>query len=517
MKADTSRRSLLHTPVGVVATVSTFGVIAYSAWVFSGYYDNQLDTLLSSIGLVLLNLLVCVFGVLIVLQRDYERTLRWAWFMLTLGALSSTIAEGIRLYSSTILQIEPFPGPADIFYTLYYPLALVGLLIFPLVFVPRKERGILWLDLAIVIMFFGMILWYYFLASPLFSTGQVLGKYWAMIYPVGDFLLLAAIITLIQRDLTRVARWILGFMAFGILFAALANILFAYYELLQIPYQKVYLNMLWLCSVQAQVLASARLIASGPDMLNDPPARFSPLRHLFRLALPYLAIISSLVLLAVIIYTRPDPDRRLIGLMVGAYSIVGLVLLRQYVVLKENVRLYQTMQRVAWTDSLTGLYNRHFFNEVLPRELERTQRYDHQLSVLLIDLDGFKKYNDQYGHLNGDMVLKTVARIFSIQLRSSDTIARFGGDEFVVILPETNRRKATAIAERIGEAVAAHSFQNNRLSVSIGVASYRRGITPEQLLDEADQDMYRKKGTGKNDDLAVKGVAKDLALTTTSE
>jgi diguanylate cyclase len=316
--------------------------------------------------------------------------------------------------------------------------------------VPRKERGLLWLDLAIVITFFGMVLWYFFLDSPMFSVDQGAASNSALVYSVGDFLVLAAIIALIQRDLTRVARWILGFMAFAIIFTLLGDLFSTYYEPPKLPYQIVYLNILWLCSAQFQMLATARLIASGPAMLDDPPAQFSPFRHLFSLALPYLAIIIGLALLALSIYTDPVPDQRLIGLIVGAYSLVGLVLLRQYLVLKENLRLYQTMRRIAWTDSLTGVYNRHFFNEMLPRELERAQRYRHQLSVLLLDIDDFKKYNDTYGHLKGDVALRTIARLFSNQLRSSDTIARFGGDEFVVILPEASRRKASAIAERIG-------------------------------------------------------------------
>jgi diguanylate cyclase (GGDEF)-like protein len=132
--------------------------------------------------------------------------------------------------------------------------------------------------------------------------------------------------------------------------------------------------------------------------------------------------------------------------------------------------------------------------------------------VLLLDIDGFKKYNDTYGHLKGDIVLKTAARLFSGQLRTSDTIARFGGDEFTVILPETNRRKALAIAERIKEAVGGESFENTRLSVSIGVACLRPGLTPEQLLDEADQDMYRRKNSAKSKEQPAEKIGVPLPL-----
>lgn len=499
MKADTSRRILLHTPAGIITALSSLGVIAYTVWVFSGLNDLQIDNLILKAGLIFLNLLVCAFGAMIVLQPDFGRTLRWAWFMFSLGALSHVLAEGTLLYIGLGSQADPVSRTANLFSVLYYPLTMIGLLIFPLVFVPRKERGILWLDLAIVIMFFAMVLWYFLLAAPILSADQTTSQYFAIVYAVGDYLILAAIIALIQRDLTRAARWILGFMALAIISAAVADSLFAYYELMHIPYLMAYLNILWLSAAQFQMLAAARQIASGPDMLNDPPARFSPFRHLFSLALPYLAIIIGLALLAITIYANPVLNARSAGLLVGAYSLVGLVLLRQYVVLRENVRLYQTMRRIAWTDSLTGVYNRHFFHEMLPREIERAQRYHHQLSVLLLDIDDFKKFNDAHGHLRGDIALKNIARLFSNQLRSSDIIARFGGDEFVVILPEANRRRASAIAHRISDAVDAHSLEKSGLSVSIGVASFRPGLTPEQLLDEADKDMYHHKQIAKKE------------------
>ena len=498
MKADTSSRSLLRSPAGVTAIVCTLGVIGYAAWVFSSYFNPEFDALVSSGGLILLHLLVAFFGLFIVLNRGYGRTLRWAWLMLSLGALCNVFAEGIWLIYSQVLHIDPYPSPADVFYTLYYPLTLIGILIFTFVFVPRQERLVLWLDLVIIITFYGMVTWYHIFTSPLFAPKGSWEQFWAVTYPIGDLLILTTIIAVSQRDLTRVVRKILSLMALAMLFLVVADAFFAYFHVRGVEDHLEILTILWLSAAVTQMFATSRLIASGPELLNDPPARFSELRELLRPALPYLAIIIGLALLAIAIYANPNLDRRLIGYLVGAYALVAIVLLRQYLVLKENVRLAQTMRRIAWTDSLTGVYTRHFFNEMLPREMERAQRYHYQLSVLLLDIDGFKKYNDTYGHLKGDLVLKTVARLFSGQLRTSDTIARFGGDEFTVILPETNRRKALAIAGRIKEAVGGQSFENTRLSVSIGVACLRPGLTPEQLLDEADKDMYRRKNSTKS-------------------
>lgn len=498
MKTDTSSRSLLRIPAGVITTVSLLGVIGYILWIFSGRYNPEIDAIVSSAGLILLNLLTFAFGLYVVLDHEYGRTLRWGWSMLTVGALCSAIAEALWMFYEQVLGLDPFPSPADFFYGLYYPLTLVGVLIFTFVFVPRKERGLLWLDLGIVMTFMFMVLWYHFLASPLFATDRTLDTTLLLYYPMGDFIILAVIIALIQRDLTSVARQILGFIALAMLCAIVGDVLFAYYEIQGSDYVMAYLNVMWMCACLAQMLAVARLIASGPGLLNDPPIRYSYVGTTLRLALPYLATVVGLVLLAVAIQTDPSPDTRLLGLLYGSFALVALVMLRQYLVLKDNVRMAQSMRRIAWTDSLTGVYNRHFFNEMLPREMERAVRYKHKLSLLMLDIDGFKKYNDTYGHLKGDVVLRTLARVFSNQMRASDIVARFGGDEFVVILPETSRRTALIIAERIRSTVSTQSFENVSLSVSIGVTSFHPGLTPEHLVEEADRDMYRRKNAARN-------------------
>jgi diguanylate cyclase (GGDEF)-like protein len=497
MKADTSSRSLLRVPAGVMTIVSILGVIAYVYWVFSGRYDPELDGVISSAGLILLNLLVFAFGMQVVLDRRYSSKLRWGWSMLTFGALCFAIAEIVWMYYEQRMHIEPFPSAADLFYSLYYPLTLIGVLIFTFVFVSSKERGVLWLDLGILTIFTVMVAWYYFLAAPIFAGDPTLDKAILLLYPIGDFIILAAIIALIQRELSLAAKQILGFIAISMLCNVVGDILFAIYEFQGGDYVRAYLNVGWLCAAIALMMATARLIAAGPGLLNDPPARFSSLGAMLRLTIPYLAIVIGLTMLTIAVHTQPSPDIRLLGLLYGSMAVVGLAMLRQFLILKDNVRMAQSMRRIAWTDSLTGVYNRHFFNEMLPREMERAARYSHQLSLLMLDIDGFKTYNDTYGHLKGDTALRVMARVFTSQLRASDIIARFGGDEFVVILPETSRRKALNIADRIRSAVYTQLFEETNLSVSIGVTAFHAGLSPEQMVDEADKDMYRRKNAAR--------------------
>lgn len=162
-------------------------------------------------------------------------------------------------------------------------------------------------------------------------------------------------------------------------------------------------------------------------------------------------------------------------------------------------------RRSALTDSLTRLTNRRHFMEVLANELRRSHRYSLRLTLLMLDVDGFKKLNDRHGHLFGDRVLKRVGRILRRNLREADTPSRFGGDEFAVVLPETDRLGAYAVAERLRGRVA-DSCETRpisgipaRVRLSGGIASYPvDGEDPPGLIARADQALYLAKRDGKN-------------------
>jgi diguanylate cyclase (GGDEF)-like protein len=229
---------------------------------------------------------------------------------------------------------------------------------------------------------------------------------------------------------------------------------------------------------------------SGP---TKAALRFDRSRHLLRLALPYLAIALDTILVVIAVNRNELIDWRTPGLLNGLLFLTSLVLLRQFMVLRANTNLYEEMKRLASTDSLTELYNRHFFNEVFPLEIERARRYDKPLAILLMDIDGFKAINDHLGHLRGDEVLKVVARSLANQLRAADLIARFGGDEFIVILPETSKEEASVVADRLKQAVARQKVGEFPLGITIGAASFHPDISPKALLEEADRDLYRQK------------------------
>lgn len=161
-----------------------------------------------------------------------------------------------------------------------------------------------------------------------------------------------------------------------------------------------------------------------------------------------------------------------------------------------NARLYTQTRELSVTDELTGVFNRRHFNQVLQLEWKRAVRFKRELSVLMIDIDFFKKYNDTFGHLKGDEVLRKMGSLLDKNLREVDTVARFGGEEFVVLLPDTDKRGALAVAEKLRHLV---QEQIGGVTVSIGVATFPEDVKEmDDLIDHADIALYDAKDQGRN-------------------
>ncbi|MGB4442292.1 MAG: GGDEF domain-containing protein [Coriobacteriia bacterium] len=177
----------------------------------------------------------------------------------------------------------------------------------------------------------------------------------------------------------------------------------------------------------------------------------------------------------------------------------------ELVVAVENSRLYGLTKRLAITDELTDLYNYRFLQQRLDEEMGRADRYNKRLSLLMLDLDDFKRINDTHGHIVGDRVLAEVGQLLKSTVREVDIVARYGGEEFTIILPETDASGAFIVAEKIREAVAVHRFpdadggRSIHLTVSIGLSSYPvHASDKEALLRSADDAVYHAKETGKD-------------------
>ena len=169
----------------------------------------------------------------------------------------------------------------------------------------------------------------------------------------------------------------------------------------------------------------------------------------------------------------------------------------------ENARLHERVQRQATTDELTGLVNRRRFLEALETELERAELFETPLSLALADLDDFKRVNDAYGHLAGDDALRTFGGLLEAHLRKDDVAGRLGGEEFAVVLPETDLEEATMVADRMRGALSEASLALSggvriSLTASFGIAELVPGQSAQQLVSRADAALYAAKAAGKN-------------------
>lgn len=192
-----------------------------------------------------------------------------------------------------------------------------------------------------------------------------------------------------------------------------------------------------------------------------------------------------------------------------------LTLVEPAAIALENAVLYQRAKELSITDDLTKLYNSRYLQEYLAKEIKRCRRYKSQVSLIFLDLDGFKDVNDQHGHMVGGKALIEVGAVIKGCVRDVDITARYGGDEFTIVLTETSTEGAVIIAERIRKHIQEKTFLveegfHVRLSASLGIATYpEHGHSPEEIIQKADKAMYYVKGMSKNG-VAVAGGEGDL-------
>jgi diguanylate cyclase (GGDEF)-like protein len=190
------------------------------------------------------------------------------------------------------------------------------------------------------------------------------------------------------------------------------------------------------------------------------------------------------------------------------FTINLLVLLAQRLrsnnsTVSDNIRLQREHKRNSLVDAMTGLHNRRWLDEALPRFVSRFARASQRLAVLMIDVDHFKRFNDTYGHPAGDAVLVAVGRLLRTGFRPTDQVARFGGEEFTVILPDTDQVGAGVAAERVRRAVSATPACAGEkelpgVTISVGGSTLTAGDTAATLIERADAALYRSKQAGRN-------------------
>lgn len=212
-------------------------------------------------------------------------------------------------------------------------------------------------------------------------------------------------------------------------------------------------------------------------------------------AVPYMGRGNNAGALVVVNGLRMDGERS------EAMDLLA-VLANQAAVVGETFRLHRRLEQLAITDELTQVYNYRFLKTALRKEVKRATRFGHEFSILMIDVDNLKKYNDRNGHLRGSELLRRVGRQLLENSRAADLVAKYGGDEFMVILPHTGLEGAVIMSERIRKAVADASFINAEtgdITISLGIAVFPgHGRSVEELVASADEALFRAKRAGRN-------------------
>ena len=194
--------------------------------------------------------------------------------------------------------------------------------------------------------------------------------------------------------------------------------------------------------------------------------------------------------------TKPFGVKELVAIAERAIERQRLVLENRRL-LAELRRKNEELEKLSTTDGLTGLHNRRHFEEIMAREETRAQRYGHPVTVVMVHINNLKHINDYFGHTKGDAITKETAQLLRNTCRASDVVARYGGDEFVILLPETPEEGASGLASRIREAETqwnqSNMDANLTLDLAIGYASTENGATLLEALSQADANMYEDK------------------------
>jgi two-component system cell cycle response regulator len=460
------------------------------------------------------------------LRESIHTSQFWIPIAFLFVCLHHLIAQIITLYLTfTASMILPGASWADFFFLTSYPAMVIFFLLLPTHFSALLGRTRIVLN-TLIVMTTAVIFSWYFILGPIFlqSKLSLLDKIMTSAYPLCDLTLIFCLLQLATRTtdvkmrpaifLFALATSILVFLDCSIEYKTLSN---NYYlgTLLDICMPTAYLCY-GLAFRALRIVQLEQADEVSTEQLVEVSLKQVPILPSFWLIfLPYIFVTIVLGFTCyVLLQGRVDPLA--CGVYAGSSIIIILVLIRQITLIRAvtnyasmttelNEELHSANNRLetqATTDPLTGLLNHRALLTILTKEVERAQRYQNACTLLFMDLDHFKALNDGYGHAAGDEVLMAFGQRLHQSVRGIDTVGRWGGEEFIAILPETTMKEAHVIAERIRATVGQQSFAIGGglyLTCSIGIASYPTHATDlNALINAADQAMYAAKRLGRN-------------------
>lgn len=505
LRSRLKRASIRWPQLPAVAVVAVY-ITAYASWQVFRWGGPDAKELIG-------DLLVTVFYgsaalvVWTVARRCSGTPAGPAWRLLAIGLSFYWIGSVLQAYYEVIAASKPYPSLADPSYLMFYPFAFAALLRFPRAGGLRVQRFETLIDCATVAIAGGAVVWYVLLGPATLAHGTLLQTLVTIGFPVGDLILIAALAPVLLRRPLPGSATALRIAAAGFTFIVAADLVYGSLSLKGAysggdPVDGLYLVAVGLLGIAA----CAQRDESDTDELDHPSA--------VRRAtwLPWLGVALVFGLLAVA--TRESPLVPVGGLLVSAAVATFLVALRQLAAQRELLSTHRELElahaelaALALTDPVTLVPNHRALMSSINQELARCVRGAARCALVFIDIDHFKAFNDRFGHAAGDAALREFSAVAGSGLRRADTFGRWGGEEFVAILPEVDATDAMVVAERVRKAVAGHHFkagQSGHLTCSLGVAaSPGDGGTRAELIEAADRAMYAAKRLGRNQTLSA--------------
>lgn len=419
--------------------------------------------------------------------------LRRAWRLASL-ALFGQLAGQVAFMVYDLLGKTPYPSIADVLYLSFYPLMLVALLSFPVASGAGRIGMRLAVDLAVVAIGSSAAVVYVVLGPTLIaSSGSPLQVAFSVAYPVGDMVLLVGLASLLLRGSAPSARGALRLLAAGLVLFVIGDLAYGYITLHSTYQVGDPIDSTWM------VALALMAVAGTTQRKLERPERIEAMRERMSWLPPAAVAIGFGILLF--------SDRHLaffpgVAMILIAITLTGLVLTRQLLVQHDLLDAKEQLHYQAFHDALTGLPNRQLVLDRAGQLLARARRDGLAVTALFLDIDGFKRINDNFGHAVGDKLLQAVAERLERVVRAGDTVGRLGGDEFVVLLDPALTDSPELVAERVlavlSEPVEIDGASHGAflISASIGIAT-RAHASADELLRDADIALYEAKDAGK--------------------
>jgi diguanylate cyclase (GGDEF)-like protein len=483
--------------VGLLTLTAVLAMlVVYGLWQVFRWGGHQHQALIGDLAFIPLNSAVAICAWRVSLRKDLGQPTCRAWRLLSVALWLYMLGDVLQFFYENVFHMRAYPTWADAAYLSFYLVAFAGILAFPSRRRTRSERFRMLLDMGTVFVGGTTLIWYVALGPAVASAhGFDLPDLVTFAYPVGDLLLLFGVLSLLWRGAPRLSVASLRIFATGLLVFIAADVTYDH-----ITVDSSYLggdpvDTLWILAVTILFVAAACQLRAQPTAGFTMP---SVARAARPSVLPYVAVASSYLLLMVVGLSDVQFNA-LGGILLGALVLTVLVSVRQFAALRDNGRLAIRYQQLASIDEMTGLYNRRHFMEVAEGAFAHAQRLGQPLVALMIDVDHFKEINDVHGHAIGDLVLADLAQACREQVRPDDIAGRYGGDEFMMIIPGTTALRATQVAAGLTGPPARVTGSDGTpvsFTVSVGIAESGRCSDLPSLLARADLAMYEAKRAG---------------------